>query len=427
MSRKNHNWKVVLPIYGPAVLAAAVVFVIALQYIKPAPPDVVVMATGEQGGAYYGFAEKYQQYLAREGIQLQLVQTAGSVENLELLQQKKVDLAFVQGGTRSPGVEYQLEGLASLYYEPLWLFHRDTINLDRIATLDSLQVAIGAEGSGTRSLVLRLLGDNKLQTDNISLLSLDAADAASQLKAGLIDAAFFVSSPSSELVTELLHAPGLQLASFQRAKAYTRRHRFLTELLLPEGAEDLQINVPQRDVQLLAPTASIVAGEDIHPAIAGLVMQALQIVHNEGGWFEQTGQFPNSDNLEFPLNEQAASYYRRGPPFLQRFLPFWAASLIDRMKVMLLPIFVMLIPMFKIMPPLYRWRMRARIYRWYEELEAVDFEFLEDGAGQRQKLLEKLDKIELEVRQIKVPLSFADQVYHLREHIDLVRQKLLDF
>lgn len=426
MNKNTSNWREMLPIYGPAVALALVAFIVAIQYVKPAPPDVVVMATGQPGGAYHRFAGIYRKHLAKEGIRLELVNTAGSLENLELLEEGRVDLAFVQGGTRSAQLQSGIEALASLYYEPLWLFHRSDLNLDRVGNANSMRIAVGAEGSGTQALVMRLFRENKLQEKNVTPLYLTDQQAANQLKEGSIDAAFFVASPNSQTVSGLLHTPDVQLASFERAAAYTRRHQYLTELILPEGAENLQLNVPPRDIHLLAATAALVANEDIHPAIVGLMMQTLETVHGEGGWFEEAGQFPNRNNLEFPLSLQAASYFKQGPPLLQRYLPFWAASFIDRVKLMILPLIVMLIPMLKLMPPLYRWRMRARIYRWYEQLEAVDFDLLENGSLNRAALLADLDRIEMEVRQIKVPLSYADQLYHLREHIDLVREKLAE-
>jgi len=413
-----------LKIYAPAVVLVLIGFLVAFQFIKPAPPDKVVMASGGPSGAYHRFALAYAERLAAEGIELQIVNTAGSLENLGLLHFGKVQVAMVQGGIEDPSGSDRLRSLGSLYFEPLWLFHARGLEIDRLNRLEQLRVAIGAQGSGTRALVTRLLRDNGFDPDAAQFLAMGGAEAAKALLAGEVDAAFFVSSARSELIERLLAAEQLELASFERAEAYARRYRFLTSVRLPEGAVDLQRNIPARDVALLAPAANLVVDVDVHPAVIDLLLQAAQDAHSEGDLFEERGQFPQAGLLAYPLAAEAQRYYKNGPPFLQRYLPFWAASLIDRLKVMLLPLVLMLLPLFKIMPPIYSWRMRARVYRWYEQLERVDVKLASDPAADRQALADELDRIESEVRHVSVPLSFAHQLYHLRQHIDLVRQRL---
>jgi hypothetical protein len=154
-----------------------------------------------------------------------------------------------------------------------------------------------------------------------------------------------------------------------------------------------------------------------------LLLQTASEVHGAGGWFEERNEFPAPEMLAFPLNKEAERYYRNGPPFLQRYMPFWAASLVDRLKVLLLPLLVLLFPLFKVMPPIYSWRMRARIYRWYGELEQAEEDFAA-GRVPLAEIHERLDRVEAEVRHIKVPLSFTNQLYQLRQHIDLVRERI---
>jgi len=411
-----------LRIYGPALLLVVVAFVVAFQFIKPAPPDRVVMATGGLDGAYHAFARRYAEYLGREGITLELRPTAGSVENLELLHNGEVSLAMVQGGVDPASESAPLYSLGSLYYEPLWLFHRRELEVAQLRDLAGRRLAVGPEGSGTRALVDRLLRDNGV--DDRDWLPLGGRGALGALVEGEVDAAFFVISADSELVARLLRHPAVQLADFERAEAYARRYRFLSSLELPEGVVDLAENIPHRRVRLLAPAANLVSVSDLHPAIIDLMLQAANEVHRDGGWFEGPDEFPMSGLLAFPLSKEAERFYKHGPPFLQRYLPFWAASLIDRLKVMLLPLLVLLFPLIKVMPPIYTWRMRSRVYRWYDELEQAE-QRLASGERDVAWVHEELDRIELEVQQVKVPLSFTDQLYHLREHIDLVRRELL--
>lgn len=411
-------------IYGPVAVLCLLAFVLAYQFIQPAPPTRVVIATGGTDGAYYGFAQRYAAYLQQEGIELVVRPSAGSTENVALLERGEVDLALIQGGTPAGQPDSPLRSLGSLYYEPLWLFHRHELNIDRLPDLAGLRIAVGIPGSGTRTLVSRLLEDNGLAADAPGILALGGEAAVTALIDGQADAIFMVTSASSPLIRRLLEDPRVALASMRRAAAYVRRYPFLTSLTLPEGAVDLARNIPSRDATLLAPAANLVATSALHPAIAGLILQAAEAVHRDGGWFESSGRFPANRLLAFPLSAEAARYYRDGPPFLQRYLPFWAASLIDRLKVMLVPLLVLLFPLLKIMPPVYTWRMRARVYRWYRELGAIDTRMQRTQPAAPAALRAELDRIEREVKGINVPLSFAAQLYDLRQHIDLVRQRL---
>ena len=415
-----------LGIYGPLLLVILAAFAVAFGYMEPAPPRKITIASGEPGGAYAEFAKRYQRLLQKQGLVLEIRHTQGTMENLELLRSGKVDVAFVQGGVElGEAGTAGLEGLGSLYFEPLWLFYRDGVEVkDGIPSLKGLRMSLGPDGSGTQALVRRLLVGNGIPLHGPNLQTLSSDEAAEKLVEGTLDAAFFVASLESRRIRDLLHSTRVHLASFRRAEAYARRYPYITRVVLPEGAEDLANNVPPYDVELLAVTSSLVVRRGIHPALVGLLMQVMEEVHSRRGWFEKRGAFPTPDYMAFPLNEQAQHYYKQGPPFLQRYLPFWAASFLDRIKIMILPLLGLMVPMFKLAPPLYRWRMRSRIYRWYDQLEEVDTRAANDPEADLLQLKKELDEMEREVRDIKVPLSFSDQLYHLRLHIDFVSRRL---
>ena len=413
--------------FGSAALLTLIGFVVAWQFVNPAPPRTLVIATGQQDGAYYLFAEHYRQQLAVDGIELEIRTSSGSIDNLELLKNKAVDLAFVQGGTGSSADTDILSSLGSLYYEPLWVFYRGEQTLTRITQLQDKRIAIGEPGSGTHAIAELLLADNFMDAGTAAIQPVGGTAGAQALLQGDIDALFLVASPAAPLVQDLLHRQDIRLMSFARAGAYTRLHHFLSAVSLPEGVIDMQANLPPRDTVLLAATANLVVRDGFHPALVSLLLQIATRIQSSGGLFERPGNFPNSANLEFPLNEDARRFYEHGPPFLQRYLPFWSASLIDRPKIMLLPLLTLLLPLVKIMPPMYRWRVRKKIYRWYRELQLLDDASHEhpDDAAQAE-LLKKLDTIEEEVRKVSVPLSYADELYSLRLHIGLVRNSLTD-
>lgn len=411
---------------APSVVVTVLGFLLAYQFVDPAPPKMITIGAGDEQGAYFLFANRYRDYLKQEGVELIVRPTAGSVENLELLsaEQALLDTAFVQGGTRQGEDVKGLFSLGSLYYEPLWVFFRGAKTIPRITELEGKRVAIGSDGSGTQKLVMQVLSVNGLDGRNTRLLPLGTQEAIDRLLAGTVDAIFMVASARSPGVKQLLSTPDIHLMNFARADAYTRNLRFLSAVILPEGAIDLEKNIPQKDTTMLAATANLVVREELHPALVDLLLQAAQSVHGEGGWFEQAGQFPSQNHLEFPISPDAQRFYRYGPPLLQRYLPFWAASFVDRMKVMLLPLVALLIPLAKIMPPIYRWRMRSKVYRWYRELQEIDLGLFHNIPAPEDYYRLELERIEGEVVKVDVPLSFADELFDLRLHIEMIRRRL---
>ncbi len=425
---KRENWKDFLSIYGPGLVFIALGLYVTQHFIKPAPPREVTIATGQSTGAYYQYAKQYARHLESEGITLHIRETAGSVENINLLQNGEVDIAFLQSGTIPQNNPKGLEGLASLYYEPLWMFHQKGLQIERLGQLQKRKVSIGAEGSGTSVLVRRLLNENELDGNKLKLLNMDDSEALDKLKSGQIDAAFFVTRPGTPLIKELMAEENISLTSFQRAAGYTKRFYYLSALTLPEGSLDFVKNIPDQDIKLISTTASLAVDPNIHPAIVDLIMQAADSAHHSPGWFEDDKQFPSPKYLELPLNDQADSYFTHGPPFLQRYMPFWAASMIDRLKIMLLPVVLLMIPVIKIMPPLYQWRMRTRILKLYNELEMLDYsgeQMSKMNPKERNHVLEKLTFLDRDAQDLKVPTAFSGRLYDLRQHIALVKKDIM--
>ncbi len=418
-----------LKIFGPAILVAIIGFVIAWQYVGPAPPRTLTMATSSPTGAYFASGKSYREILAKNGVTLVVKNTSGSVENLRLLQSKDdgVDVAFVQGGLSALAEQDNLVALGSLFFEPMWIFYRAGVSIEKVSDLQRLRVAVGPEGSGSKVLTLQMLGLAGIDEANTRILSYDSQKAADLLLGGEIDVAFFVDSHRSKHILQLFNSKSVRLYGIDRAEAYAIRYPFLHVLKLPQGVIDLKDNIPPRDLMLVAPTAQLVARADLHPALIHLLLQAAEKIHFKGGGFEKEGQFPTPRYVEFQLSEEAMRYYKSGPTFLQRYLPFWVANFISRMIVMLVPLIIVLLPLFKLMPPLYRWRMRSRIYRWYRTLEAVDADITQGHTHQDlEKTIAKLDDLERNVATISVPLSFREELYDLRLHIDLLRKKLGD-
>lgn len=419
----RHQWK----IWGPTVLIVALAFLIAYQFVEPAPPRQLVLATGDESGAYHRFGKRYRQILADEGVELILKTSSGAVDNLQSLQSEDqpVDVAFIQGGVAGETPPEGLEALASVFLEPLWVFVPQSAPSVWLNDLKGRRLAVGAKGSGTRVMVTQLLQANRIDADNTELLDLGAAEAVEALRDGSADALFLVASHQSEIVRGLLEDPDYHLMNIERAGAYRQNYRFLETVKLAQGAADLSLNLPPEDVMLLAPVASLVAREGLHPTLIDLLLLAATTVHRPGDLFSARDEFPSDRHLDFPLNDEASRYLQSGPPLLQRHLPFWVASFVERMAVLLIPLITLLIPLARILPPALDWRVRRPIYRWYDELSAIAAAASgTDDKDELDKLRLRLDRIDQELNRLEVPRHRSDLVFNLRTHVKLIRDKL---
>lgn len=411
----------------PVALLVIGAFWLASRYVKPAPPDTFVMATGAEGGAYHLFGQRYRDILAREGVRVELKTSAGSIENLALLADpySAVEAAFVQGGVASSENIAGLVSLGSVYYEPLWIFHRFTTDLEALRDLRGRRIAVGAQGSGTRPLALQLLRAVGIDAAPTVLEPLGAAAAAQALIAGRLDAAFIVAGPDAPVVQQLINADGVRLLHLANAQAFARRFPHLGVLTLPRGVIDLAAQKPERDVALLAATANIVVRADFHPALAFLLLNAATEVHSSSGILQRHREFPAARESEFVLSDEAQRYFRDGPPLLRRYLPYWLANFVDRMLVLLVPLLAVLIPAVRILPGLIAWRIKSRVFRWYGEIKYLENEIEHSGRERVADMLARLDAIERGVEHTSVPRAYADYAYNLRIHIDVVRQRVL--
>ncbi len=407
----------------PALLLLVAGFALAARYIKPAPPDTLVISSAGEGSAYQVYATRYKAYLERFGIHVKVLPSRGSPENIARLRADppEADAALVQGGTSTPE-DAELRSLGAVYYEPLWVFHRGKKELDRIDQLVGKRVAVGTPGSGTHHLAQELLEAHGLSGAGLTQVEIGGLEVVDALLEGKVDAAFVVGAPQSATVWALLYTPGISLMDFSQSDAYARRFPHLYRLTLPHGAVDLQRDIPSRDIHLVAPLASLAVHQDTHPAHIDLLLQAMRQVHRNATLFEDPGEFPMAQGAEFPLHDRAARFYQSGPPLLQRYLPFGVANLIDRMVVLLVPLLALALPLSRILPPLYTWRVRARLYRWYGELKYLETEAdLHPEMRTPAEWFAALDRIEEAVNSVHVPLAFADYLYQLRAHIALVR------
>jgi TRAP-type uncharacterized transport system substrate-binding protein len=375
---------------------------------------------------YMETARRYRDILARDGVDLVVLATSGSVENIGLLSGRRpaVDLAFIQGGTvppDSPGVE----ALGSVFLEPLWVFAKVEIQVGRLAELRGRRIAVGVAGSGTRNLSRQVLEASGLEAGP-AMLDLGGRDAVKALLDGAVDVACFVTAKPLPLLEPLLRAPGVRLLSFSQADAFTRRYPFLTKVVLPSGALDLAQGIPPRDVTMLAPAASLAASSDLHPAIVDLILEAATKVHGSAQMFAAAGQFPSSHYVDLPLNTDAQRWFRSGPTFLRRNLPFWAATIVERLLIFL-PLVGVAIPALNIALHSFQARYERRIHRAYARLRDLEAQARSSDVPEDQvRLLGRLDDLDADVSRLRLPAHQVEHQYHLRMHIEFIRRGLRD-
>jgi len=423
------SWRDLLLTVGPFLLLLAGLLAALVWVLDPAPPGELVISSGPEGSAFHNNAKKYQTILARNGIRLVVLPSEGSQENLSRLRDPKsrVDIGFVLDGSAAEAANDKLVSLGSVSHQPLFVFYRGDKVVTRLDEFKGLRLSIGRLGSGARALALSLLKAGGITAGSgTQLRALEAVDAVQELLDANIDAVFLMGdSASPAMIRKLLFAPGIRLLDLAQADAYVRRFAYLNKLPIPMGAFDLEQNLPTADMQLIAPTVELVARQGLHPALSDLLIETAREVHGRRTILQEAGEFPAAKSSDFTLSDDAARYYKYGKGFFYRNLPFWMASMVDRIVIVIVPLTVILIPALRILPWAYRWRVRSRIYRWYAALISLERGLQgEVRAEDHAPLLARLDEIEQAVNKLNMPLAFVDQLYVLREHIGFVRTRL---
>jgi TRAP-type uncharacterized transport system substrate-binding protein len=428
--------KQVLILSGIVIGLLGIFIWLLTKYISPAPPSRVEMTTGAVDGASHQFALKYQAYLQANRVTLQLKPSTGSVQNLERLN-AGTPIGFVQGGLGILSIDPQksdedtaLRSLGVVGYEPIWLFapsgelaKKLTLGLGILA---GKTVAIGAEGSGTRKVALDLLQSYGVTAANATFSPDGGMAAANALLAKKLDAIIIIGAPQTPAVQLLLEKPEVQLVSIEHAEGIARRLPYLSLVTLKAGSVNPQRDLPAQDITLLSTTANLVVRDDLHPALAYLLLEAARDVHKGATLLNRPAEFPHPRGTDFPLADEAQRYYKDGRPFLQRYLPYWAANALQRLLLIIIPLLAIAIPIIKAIPGLLNFKEKNRLYRRYGVLLDLerDLRARQLTAAEIVQASAKLDQVEQDISEMKFSLDFTDRIYTLRQHVDYVRMQL---
>jgi TRAP-type uncharacterized transport system substrate-binding protein len=410
------------------VLALLAIAAVGAWFLQSTIPRHIVLASGLEDGMYHQFAQRYKAILARDGVTVEERLTGGADDNERLLHDPAsgVDVAFVHGGVVLPEDRGNIMMLAALYYEPLWVFYRGSEVITELDDFRYRRVAIGSPGSGVRAFSEPLLAANNINGFNTQLQPLNNREALRALQGGQVDAAFLVGPVQTPAIWEALHDANLKLMSNARADAYPRRFPYVTKLTLPAGTIDFALRIPDQEVRLIGTKAMLVARDGLPPAIINLLLEAARELHSNQGYFEADDEFPNTAIVDLPVSADAIRHVRFGESILHRYLPFFVATYVERLIVLLLPLLVILVPLINLLPQMLRWQKRSKIYRWYGELALLERDVdKRTGTLPVEQWLADLDRIERAAEHIRIPASFASEAYTLREHIGLVRRAVM--
>ena len=416
-----------LLILGAILLLSALGWALA-TVLKPAMQHTIVITTGADKGIYRGFADRYAPILKRDGITLDIRSSSGSIENYQRLKNpdSEYEVGFIQSGTTSPKETDRLQTIAAVSYEPIWVFYRGDTTINRLVQLRGKRVAIGVPGSGLLHVSLVLLAYSGISRDNTTLLEMDAVKAYQELENGQLDAAFFIGRPDASMQQTLLNSD-LKLMSFAQADALVQKFPSLSKIIFPRASTSIVNDLPQADVTLLAATALLVSKDTLHPALAYLLLEAAKTVHGGEDYFTPLGAFPNLNTEEFPISDESTRYFKSGRPFLQRYLPFWLASFIERRLLILLPFMALLLGLLQALPRMAEARIKNRLVVWYREIKSLEDEIWrskQPAPDQIAKWRDEIENIDGHASQIRIPHRYFQEVYALKQAIGVVRDRI---
>ncbi|MHC4449926.1 MAG: TAXI family TRAP transporter solute-binding subunit [Planctomycetota bacterium] len=417
MLRRGFKWR----IPAGAVVLTAIVFAIVWPLIPAPLPDRIRLGTGYAGGQYEAIGNSLARRLRAKGFEVDVVASGGSADNLARLATADLDVAFVQGGVASPAPE-NVRGVGSVFYEPIWIFHRHGDEFALVSDLKGKRIAVGGEGSGSAPLARTILTANGVRDGTVPLGGKEAFEALARNE---VDAVILVQGATAQWIRDLVDDGRFDVLLFERAPAYAARYKHLEVLHVPRGFVDFERDLPTKDIQLLTTTANLAVRDELHPRLIPLLIELCRDELAQGTMLARPGTFPSLEHVDLELSKDAVRYYRTGPSWLYRYLPFQLAYTLDRLTILLIPLLTLLFPLLKGAGPLYRWTVFRRIYPWYRVLQELDEAArAAESEAEKTEILGQLRELQASVSGIHVPARYTSEVYFLRRHIALVMGQL---
>jgi hypothetical protein len=404
-------------------LCVVAVVWMALWYFIPAPPSTITIAAGIKGGAFEHIANRYKERLARHHITLKFrFASAGDSARLKADPKSDVAGAFLFGGLLNRETTPDIVSLGRIDAAPFWIFYRGAEPVDRLSQLKGKRAYVTVAAG---DLVDRILAANGVKPGDMAVSPERGAPAAAKLlQGGEVDVAILppidLNAPS---IQTMLRDRNIRLMNVAQAEAITRLFPSLNRLVLPQGVIDLEKNIPPSDVNLIGSTSAFVVRKDLHPELKYLLAQVLKEEHSGGGVFQRPGDFPSIIDPELPMAEEAVDYYKNGPSFLQRYLPFWMINYAKRVAAILIAAVAVIIPLFTYTPRLYAMFVNLRLARLYRRLRLVNAHLKKELTAEQLTALQG-DLEGIDRAATILPMRHSDLFFALLMHIDMTRTRL---
>jgi len=415
--------QIFLYLSGLAILIAIAITVVKLFLL---PPSSIDIAAGPKGSYLYEIAQKYKVEFEKAGVQVNVMETSGTLENLEHVSHpdKMIEFGFLEGGAADRKDYPSLESLGSIAYAPIWVFYRSDLgNIYDINELKGKRIAIGGTSQGIHANALDLLNAVGINSSNSKLSNIGREEALKALHSNQIDAMFYSAPAEDPLVKILFNDARLKPLQWPDAEGIARNLREYHVLNLPFGAIDLANSMPAKDMKVLATTITVITKKDTHSALIYLMMGVMDDIHEAPSIMHAENEFPSDKDVDFPLSDDAEDYYKKGgKPFLQRYLPYWAASFLGKLLLILVPLLAIFYPLSQSYPAIQQWYYTNRVNRFYDQLVKIE-KRLDDGADRE---IIKYDiqvlraEIELLIKLEKIPNMYTNLLYDLRWHVSQV-------
>ena len=427
----------------PLYTILIVILMGAIYFAEPAPPKEINFASGVKGGSYEKLVLKYKEYLAQYDVKVNIIPTSGPLTNLELIrgdaktlakylplikpQDQRIDVALTQAGLASQVEDLdQILYLGSIDYEPIVFMVRrnlvQDITSNEIKSFTQLNVATGELGTGTQAQIARMMALDDAGSINSNIKAMTDEQAVNALLADEIDGMVLVDGVQSNNMQKITQSDQIEILNFPRAQAYRRRLPYLQVLTIPIGSLNLSKNIPSKNLQILSTTTALIARVDTHPAIQYLLARASTDIAGKASFFAESREFPRFFDPSIPHSEIAHNYYLKGSPYLQRFLPYWLAEIIDRLIFIILPFSALAYPILLALPNYRKKRLTRKIWANYERLRQLETEITDHfDQNKIDEYLQLLDNIEAEAVNVKISGSLGADYFKHRQHIHFVR------
>ena len=396
---------------------------VSINITSSAPKKQLTLATGAIGSDSYAYGISYQSLLKEEGVDLKVIPTQGSLDTIGYLNSNQANIGFVHSGILQNQREYDFESLASVYYEPLWIFYRnDGYELNYMLEAVGKNVGISITNDGTYDLAKKLSVANGL-IDNINSIYIQDDEALDKFKTKKIDIFITLATKDNQYIQELLADPAIDVMSLKRVQAYTQTFEYLSSLDLFEGSISLYKNLPSKNINLLSTTQNLVCTKDIPDELIRIFLKKVKQIHSQKSFFQGKEKFLNLKYLDTIINSEAQLYILHGESWLEKIFPYWVASNIDRLKLLLIPLIWLIIPLFKSIIPLYIFTTRSKIFKWYDRLHDLNDKI--NNKSEDMSIIQKdIKALKDEIQaKTKVPLSYMGEYYNLIIHVELLEKK----